>query len=344
MPTQGPPLIDIGPLMAHAAAADTPTDEAVLRVAADLDRACRDWGFVRLTGHGIEPELLARLDTSARRFFALSTEEKARVAMPNAGAAWRGWFPVGAELTAGRPDRKEGLYFGAELPPDHPHVLAGTPLFGANLYPERPDDLATLVPAYMHAATSVGHAVMRGLAMGLGIDANWFDAHLTANPTVLFRIFHYPPNPIEAEPTWGVSAHTDYGLLTLLAQDDRGGLQVHVGQRWVDVPAEPGVLVCNLGDMLEAMVGGRYRSTLHRVRNTSGQGRLSFPFFFDPAWDARIDPIPGLTAPPAAERSDRWDGANPLAWRGTYGEYLTTKVARVFPDLFGSIGPDHPEG
>ena len=152
-----------------------------------------------------------------------------------------------------------------------------------------------------------------------------------------------------------MAEHTDYGLLTLLAQDDRGGLEVRVDGRWLPVPAEPSVLVCNLGDMLEALTAGRYRSTPHRVRNTSGAGRLSFPLFFDPGWDARVRPLPldSLTAP--SDPSDphrptvssdsvatpsiqqRWDRTDPAAWTGTYGEYLTAKVSRVFPELFASL-------
>jgi isopenicillin N synthase-like dioxygenase len=105
----------------------------------------------------------------------------------------------------------------------------------------------------------------------------------------------------------------------------------------LDVPAEPHVLVCNLGDMLERLTGGRYRSTPHRVRNVSGRDRLSFPFFFDPTWDARVVPLPLERTPPADPGRDRWDSADVLAWEGTYGDYLTAKVSKVFPELFRSL-------
>ena len=106
--------------------------------------------------------------------------------------------------------------------------------------------------------------------------------------------------------------------------------------RWLGVPAEPGVLVCNIGDMLDKLTEGRYRSTPHRVRNTSGTGRLSFPYFFDPSWDATVVPLPLDGSPPADDSERRWDGASVHAWTGTYGDYLTAKVAKVFPDLFAS--------
>jgi len=91
--------------------------------------------------------------------------------------------------------------------------------------------------------------------------------------------------------------------------------------------------VCNLGDMLERLTNGRYVSTPHRVRNASATGRLSFPYFFDPSWDATVPALP-IAAEPAADERPRWDGADVTAWDGTYGDYLTAKVARVFPELF----------
>ncbi|MEZ5372022.1 MAG: 2-oxoglutarate and iron-dependent oxygenase domain-containing protein [Microthrixaceae bacterium] len=332
-----PPLVDIAPLIEPSPRSTV--SDAQRRVAAALDEACRTWGFFRVAGHGIDPTLIARLDATARDFFGRPEAEKARVAMARAGSAWRGWFPVGDELTSGRPDRKEGLYIGVELAADDPRVLAGVPLHGPNLFPADPPDLGPTALEYMAAVTGVGHAVMSGLAIALGLDPGWFATDLTSDPTVLFRIFHYPPHDTGEDSSWGVAEHTDYGLLTLLAQDDSGGLEVRADDGWVEVPADPAVLVCNLGDMLEAITARRYRSTLHRVRNTSGRSRLSFPLFFDPSWDARVRPLPLDPADAApAVATDRWDGADPLAWTGTYGDYLTAKVARVFPDLFDSVG------
>ncbi len=321
------PVIDITGLRSG-------THQDATAVAGELDRACRDTGFFCVVGHGIDAGLFARLDAAARTFFALPDETKERVAMLEGGRAWRGWFPLGGELTSGVPDRKEGYYFGRELPDDDPAVLAGTPLHGRNLFPAEVPALGDVVLEWLDALTDLGHVVMSGIARGLGLPDNWFREQLTADPTILFRIFRYP---MDGPGTWGVAEHTDYGLLTLLAQDDCGGLQVRDRDGWLDVLPIPDSFVCNIGDMLERMTGGRYRSTPHRVLNTSGRDRLSFPFFFDPSWNARVEPLPLDAAIGAGDEPQRWDGTSVFEFDGTYGQYLTAKVAKVFPDLFRQI-------
>jgi isopenicillin N synthase-like dioxygenase len=319
------PIVDVAPLVRRGSAAD------LSRVASEIEAACRGCGFFYVTGHGVAAERLRRLDAASRQFFRLPLEDKLRIGMEHGGRAWRGYFPVGAELTSGQPDRKEGLYFGAELSEDDPRVGAGRPLHGRNLFPRQVPDLRPAVLAYLEALTDLGQAVLRGVALSLGLEADYFAAGYTANPTILFRIFRYPP----AEPTaddWGVGEHTDYGLLTLLAQDDNGGLQIHTPRGWIDARPVPGTFVCNIGDMLDRLTGGWYRSTPHRVRNVSGRDRLSFPFFFDPDFDAEVPPLPS----PAATGGDnrpRWDGQDLRAFAGTYGDYLLSKVAKVFPQL-----------
>ena len=317
--TSALPLIDISTLR------ETPGDTARA-----IDEACRRFGFFRVAGHGIDPTRLADLDRLARAFFAHPDPVKERIAMSTGGAAWRGWFPLGGELTGGRPDGKEGIYFGQELAPDHPHVLANRPLHGPNRFPDDPAGLRAAVLAWMDVMGDLGATLLQGIALGLGLPANWFATTVTAAPTHLFRIFRYPPG---VEQRWGVAEHTDYGLITILAQDRHGGLEVRGPDGWIDVPPDPEVFVVNLGDMLDRMTEGRYRSTPHRVRNTSGHERLSFPFFLDPSWDAVCPTLPLPGAPPADDAATRWDGTSPRGWEGTYGEYLTAKVAQVFPQL-----------
>jgi isopenicillin N synthase-like dioxygenase len=299
-------------------------------VPARIEEACRDTGFFYVSGHGVPTALMAELDAAARTFFSLPDNEKRDIAMAHGGRAWRGWFPVGAELTSGEQDRKEGLYFGTELPAGQP-----LPLHGPNLFPARVPSLRPLVLTYLDELTRVAQAVLRGVALSLDLAEDYFAAGYTANPTVLFRIFHYPPAPAD-DAGWGVGEHTDYGLLTLLAQDDNGGLQVRTPRGWLDAPPLPDTFVCNIGDMLERLTAGWYRSTPHRVRNTSGRDRLSFPFFFDPDFTAEVPPLPNRAATTDTGHR-RWDGANPQAFTGTYGDYLTAKVAKVFPHLIENL-------
>jgi isopenicillin N synthase-like dioxygenase len=319
------PVIDVAPLL------DGAVSGAAGGVAEQIQAACRERGFFYVTGHGVPAELLDQLAAASAEFFALPVADKMEIAMERGGRAWRGYFPVGGELTSGEPDLKEGLYFGAELPGDDPRVLAGLPLHGRNLFPRQLPRLRNLVLSYLDALTGLGQSVLSGVALSLGLDAGYFAATCTADPTILFRIFSYPPSP-SGDGGWGVGEHTDYGLLTLLAQDDSGGLQVATQGGWIDAPPIPGTFVCNIGDMLDRLTGGWYRSTPHRVRNISGRTRLSFPFFFDPGFAAEVPPLPGRAATGDDGRR-RWDGQDLRAFTGTYGDYLLGKVSKVFPQL-----------
>ena len=161
-------------------------------MAAQIGQACREHGFFYILGHGVDEGLQQRLLHVSRQFFAQALERKLEIRMGLGGRAWRGYFPVGGELTSGRPDLKEGLYFGAELDDDHPLVRAGTPMHGRNLFPSRIPLFRETVLDYMAAMTALGHRLMEGMALSLGLGASYFADRYTQDPLVLFRIFHYP--------------------------------------------------------------------------------------------------------------------------------------------------------
>jgi len=320
------PVIDIHALVSGA--------EDRHEVAAAIGEACRDWGFFYIVGHGVDEYLQQRLEEVSQQFFAQDLETKLQISMSRGGRAWRGYFPVGVELTSGKPDLKEGIYFGAELKKDHPLVKAGTPLHGSNLFPSNLPQFQQIVLDYMAAMTQLGHALMAGISLSLGLQESYFADRYTSDPLILFRIFNYPAPPAdsEMESSLGVGEHTDYGLLTILKQDMSGGLQVKTKAQWIAAPPVPNSFVCNIGDMLDRMTGGRYLSTPHRVRNLAGHNRLSFAFFFDPNFNAQVRPIK-IDAEVNDNKKERWDRASVHEFSGTYGNYLLSKVSKVFPEL-----------
>ncbi|UJR16079.1 hypothetical protein I4U23_002992 [Adineta vaga] len=346
------PIIDISPLLVLNS-----NEESQKETATQIHEACRNWGFFYVKNHGIPMKLQEELIELSRKFFARPLEEKMQISMSKGGRAWRGYFPLGNELTSGKPDGKEGLYFGTEIDnKDHPKVRNNILLHGCNQFPSNNSDdivFRHVILTYMTAIENLGRTIMSGLARSLKLDANYFDKNYFRNePTCLFRIFNYPASFCQQEGNenlWGVGEHTDYGMLTILLQDDIGGLQVKTSKNeWIQAPPISDTFVCNIGDMLDRMTGGYYRSTPHRVRNLSTKrDRLSFPFFLDPHWDAEVLPIPmqGLTTTDDDDddAEQRWDKASVHTFRGTYGEYLLKKVSRVFTDLAQEqtiIGPN----
>jgi len=321
------PVINIEPLL-HSKGDKT-------AVAKEISIACKDSGFFYIRGHGVNTALQEDLERLSRKFFDLPETSKNEISMDKGGKAWRGYFPLGGELTSGKPDLKEGLYFGEQMSLDHPRVKAKTPLHGPNLFPEI-SGFETAVLDYLSALNRLGAILMEGLALSLKLPSDFFERRYMSQPLILFRVFHYPAPAQKhlAQRQWGVGEHTDYGVLTILKQDPAGGLQVYTKEKWTDAPYIENTFICNIGDMLDLMTGGYYRSTPHRVQNKSGRGRLSFPFFFDLDFDARVEPI-DLThlGHSSALTFRRWDQSDLQTFSDTYGDYLLKKVAQVFPQL-----------
>jgi isopenicillin N synthase-like dioxygenase len=284
------PLIDLAPFL-HG------TAESRAATAAKIGEACQNIGFFYIQNHGIPESLIARTYAEAKRFFALPEAQKAEIAIENS-LCHRGWFKLGGEnldptrQTDG--DLKEGLKIGHALPPDHPLVLAKTPLHGPNQWPTLPGFRATM-EEYFNAVESLGRTLLGAFALALNLPESHFTPFLTTPMTTLGPL-HYPPQSGHiTEAKIGAGAHTDYGCLTLLSQDSSGGLQARTKSgTWIDAPPLPGTFVVNIGDMMERWTNGHFTSTLHRVINTSGHDRYSLPFFFDPDFTTPVASlIPG---------------------------------------------------
>lgn len=294
------PVIDLSPFVdAAAASSDRARSEA-----ARLDAALCDTGFVVVTGHGIDDDVRSRYFDAMREFFALPLSEKEAIAIGNS-PCHRGYVGLAAESLDGAlgndddaigqasaGDLKETLDTGVEHPPDHPEVVAGTPLHGPNQWP----DLAGFreaVEAYRDAAIVASERTHRALAVALGLDSEYF---LDQPGEYLYhlRLLHYPPR--ESAPPepgqFGCGAHTDYGSVTLLADDGHAGLQVrHRNGEWLDVSIPAGALVMNLGDLMSIWTNDRWVSNPHRVVSPAGVDRYSSPLFVEPGFHLRVEAL-----------------------------------------------------
>ncbi|HYZ61708.1 MAG TPA: 2OG-Fe(II) oxygenase family protein, partial [Acetobacteraceae bacterium] len=227
----------------------------------------------------------------AKDFFHLPLEAKRRVAI---NARHRGWNALGDALMyeAKRPDYKEFYSIGLELPEDDPDVQAGEKLRGPNNWPaDRPGFRAAL-SSYYDAMRLCGAQLLRCVALSLGAAEDFFAPSYT-KPLQRTQIIYYPPQPPMAdEDQFGLAPHTDFGCITLLWQDDNGGLEVleRSSGAWIPAPPIPGTLVINVGDLLGRWTNDRYASTPHRVLNRSGRERFSIATFHDPNFRAVVDP------------------------------------------------------
>ncbi|CAL8095654.1 unnamed protein product [Orchesella dallaii] len=343
MPVESLPVVNVEALLlTDDNSNNQKTNERVQQTSQQLLDALVEWGFLYISGHCVDINLQNNLEAASREFFNLPLEVKQQINMKLGKHAWRGYFPPGDELTSGIPDSKEGIYFGTELADNHPKVVSETPLHGSNLWPCQYPELKTIVLQYMNAMEQLGHALMRGLAIGLGLDEKYFQNSFGKDPTLLFRIFNYPPSSQKVG--WGVGEHTDYGFLTILKTDNNPGLEVlSPTLKWIEVPFIPNTFIINIGDQLEIATNGLLKATPHRVRIQREENRLSWPFFFDPDWDAllrRVDLTHWNNSNewPSRKPGKRWDGKDLKTMQNQkYGDYLLDKVSRCFPHLFKAV-------
>jgi isopenicillin N synthase-like dioxygenase len=317
------PVIDLG---------DSGSADGRRRIVEALDNACRTAGFFHLAGHGIPASLVAQTFDWSRRFFALPADVKTALHLSRS-RSHRGYEAVGDQRLdpAMHPDLKESYYCGIDYPEEHPFVQRGHAGYGGNLWPGAAlPGFREAMLDYIAAMTALGDRVMALLAQAMRLPPAYF-APLYVDPMVALRLLRYPPHPEGGDPRdIGAGAHTDYGALTLLAQDEHGGLEVlNPDGRWIAVPPRAGAFVVNIGDMVPRWTNNAYRSNPHRVinRNPDGKPRYSLPFFHGPRYDARIRcvpsflPLSGLPAWP-----DCTAGEHLLEqYRRTYGKTLETE-------------------
>jgi isopenicillin N synthase-like dioxygenase len=292
LPLEQVPVVDFRPFREG-------TEAQRRQVALDLGNAFRNMGFAYLAGHGVSQRLIDATFADSRAFFSLPREKKAEVAVEKSPCD-RGWFDIGMENLD--PDKqeegdlKEGYRIGNDLSPDHPLVRQGIPFHGPNQWPDGVPGFRDTLEEYFAALLDLGKQVTHAVALSLEVPEDYFDAWFTT-PMVIMSPLYYPPqegaNGKEInESRIGAGAHSDYGCLALLAQDDKGGLQVrNTAGRWIGAKPIPGTFVVNVGDMLARWTNDLFPATLHRVINTSGVERQSIPFFYEPSYDAPVEAI-----------------------------------------------------
>jgi isopenicillin N synthase-like dioxygenase len=254
-----------------------------------IGQACHEVGFFYVVDHGVDLSLVKQAFATAAAFFALPTEAKMLVSR-NKSRRHRGYFALRGEITnplAG-PDRKEGFDILLDPPTTAPQVRARKPFRGLSQWPAAPADFRVVLTAYYKSLCKLGTLISRGFDLALDLPENFFAGHLR-RPTAILRILHYPPSEriatraAAANRDGGAGAHTDNGYLTILAQDDEGGLQVqNTAGRWIDALPIEGSFVCNLGGMMARWTDNMMRATPHRVIHRSLNSRYSIPFFFHP--------------------------------------------------------------
>jgi isopenicillin N synthase-like dioxygenase len=264
---------------------------------ARIAEACARFGFLSITGHGLDAKMLGRAWADARAFFDQPLDVKMRVAMPSAGYPY-GYSPMMGETLSrslgnqSRPDRKQSLAIGPVDPPRHTFADADEEFaWSPNLWPEVPSSLRESWTARYRAMSELASRLLSLMARSLELPDDWFDAMIDRHTSAM-RALDYPGRDSAStdEHDLGASAHTDYGTLTILEVDtEQAGLEVQaIDGTWVPVMPPVGALVVNLGDAMARWTNDRWRSTMHRVVVPEHR-RQSIAYFHNANWDAVIE-------------------------------------------------------
>jgi isopenicillin N synthase-like dioxygenase len=294
---------------------------ALMRVAREIGRACRETGFFYVRNHGVPATLVTGMLRCSTALFSAPQGEKDELAMSHSRHN-RGYAGIGTERLnlAEPPDLKEGFNIGLDLSPSDPEVVAGKPFRGVNLWPAIPGFRDTALN-YFDALWKLGLDLHRAIALDLGLPSDYF-ADKFDRPMATLRLLHYPPR-VRGATAPGAGVHTDYGSLTILLTDDAGGLQVRRRDHsWIEAPVVPDAFICNIGDCLMRWSNDTYVSTPHRVVNPPGRDRYSVAFFLDPNPDAVIACLPGCEGKGQKPKYPPIVAADHLRYRlaATYGD------------------------
>lgn len=282
------PVIDIGALFS--------TDRAQkLTVAHAIGDACRNVGFFYVTHHGVDNTLADDVFRVSEAFYALPENIKQRYAVDKLGRH-RGYVPIGGLAAdahdATAYDLQEGYEVSLELPETDPDYVTGNIMYGPNVWPDSPADFRPVVYRYFEAIRRMGHTLFKGFALALDLPEDYFEDKID-KPMAQLRVLHYPPQSGAIDPRHiGVGAHTDYECFTIL-KASAPGLQVQNSHgQWIEAPPIDNAFVINIGDVMARWTNDIFKSTVHRVINSTGKKRFSLPFFFGANYNTVVECLP----------------------------------------------------
>ena len=305
-------------------------------VAAAIDQACSSSGFFVITGHGVSPDLVERMHRVCLDFFALPWEEKQRYAVPEGDVTIRGFYGTPSYVAA-----SNDVETGPDLCELYTVCRLGEPGVGTveslgerdvevwskpNVWPDEPAEFKATWQEYYAVLEELSAHLMQLFALGLGLDEQFFDDKIDDHITNL-TVNYYPA--VDAEPAteqYRKGPHSDWGTLTVLYQDDTGGLEVldRAAGEWVPVPVIPGSFVVNVGDLMEVWTNDRWRSAKHRVPvpppEHRATPRVSMPYFHQPNWLARVECLPSCLP----------EGETPIHEPVLSGQYLLDKIQTAY--------------
>ena len=295
------PTLDLAAVVAASSVRALSADLAVVR---EIREACGHWGFFQVVNHGVTDAQMARFEAAMRGFFGAPRSLKQAVRRTESNS--KGWYDD--ELTKQRVDWKEGYDIGAQ---DGSLDLKG--LDGFNQWPEMAGFEAT-IREYFALIEELSARLTGCMALGLGMDAEYFASEFDGCHSSYLRLNHYPPCPQlpagsdtsradasvwddssgDVDP-WSISHHTDAGAVTVLHQTQVQSLQVFQKSdgRWYDVTPQPGAFVINTGDIMQVWSNDRYIAPVHRVKAQRSLTRYSARFFYNPSYECDYAPVSG---------------------------------------------------
>ena len=257
-------------------------------VAKKLHHASKNLGFIYIKNHGISKETIENIRKDGLKFFRSNEKNKSEIKISSKHRGWLGYG--GAKMgDKAKADLKESFVWGFQN--EDGLSLEDHALRGKNLWPSFIPSLESNAMSFFYQADNLAKDLLKGFAIGLNLDENFF-LKTASKPLSRASLVYYPSQPPNmGNDQFGVSSHTDFGVLTVLCQDDVGGLQVQdINGEWFHAPPIEDTIIVNVADLLSRWTGGEYKSTPHRVVNKSNNERLSLVLAFDPNPETIIDP------------------------------------------------------